>query len=350
MISVAAGVPGLLVGSGGGDDRIVPAEGAKVQADGGGGADTLDFSSWTSPVTTEAPIAGHFQADLTAAQEVTPSASTATGDVFLSLNLTTGLVEFLFADVSGITPAQEAGSHIQLGAPGVQDSILYDLETGPEPDATWGANGGGMILFSSNGIFPASRIADVVAGNTFVNIRSTNARCGPAGNQACADGEIRGQILSTDIGYTASATSGLFNGLENLTGGGAADSLVGNPLANAIDGGPGADTIRAAEGDDNVTGGPGADDLGGGIGDDRLVAADGEADTAINCGPGTDVADRDLAGAGRRCDPRRMRGGEHSGATAGDDLANRREREAQRQAAPRDQHRCDGRLSPVRVG
>jgi hypothetical protein len=295
VVNVAPGLPSLDVGGGRGDDRFVLAEGAKVRLDGGAGSDTIDFSQWTSPVTTNAPVAAHFRADLDEAQEVTPSSSTATGRAFFGIDLLTGDFDLFGAEITGITPAQENGSYIQLGGPGAEGSIIFDLETTPEPDAMWAANPGGMILFFFNSFFPLSRVPDLVTGNTYMNIRTTNLRCGPAGNEACANGEIRGQLLPSDIGFTAEANTGFFNGIENFIGGAAGDSLTANPLSNVIDGGPGADTIRAAEGADFVTGGGGADDLGGGDGDDRVIANDGEADTSINCGPGADVADRDFA-------------------------------------------------------
>ncbi len=296
VVNVAAGTLPLLLGTLAGDDRIALADGAQARTDGGAGNDTLDYSAWTTPVSTLPPEFGHFKATLNAGQEVTPSASTATGTVFISVDLATGELDFIFADASGITPAQEAGSHIQLGAPGVQDAIIFDLETGPQPDAVWSPTAGGMTLNSlTAGIFPPSRLPDLVTGNTFVNIRSTNARCGAGGNQACTEGEIRGQLEPSDIGFTADSSSGVFNAIENIVGGAAGDTINGNPVANVIDGGPGNDIVRGAERGDDVSGGPGADDIGGGSGDDRLRANDGEADTSIDCGPGADIADRDPA-------------------------------------------------------
>ena len=64
--------------------------------------------------------------------------------------------------------------------------------------------------------------------------------------------------------------------VENLTGGSAGDTITGNEGPNRVDGGPGADTMRGA----------GASDF--------LAAADGTADTEINCGDGpADVANVD---------------------------------------------------------
>jgi Ca2+-binding RTX toxin-like protein len=64
-------------------------------------------------------------------------------------------------------------------------------------------------------------------------------------------------------------------GTENVIGGSRADTLTGDGLPNTITGGPGADTLR-------------------GLGNaDRLRAKDGGADTVVNCGAGTDVAEAD---------------------------------------------------------
>lgn len=74
-------------------------------------------------------------------------------------------------------------------------------------------------------------------------------------------------------------------------GGSGADALhVTLPFAPAIvaDGGPGADNLTGGDGNDTLTGGGGPDTIDGGAGDDRLDTFDGEADTPLSCGAGSD--------------------------------------------------------------
>jgi Ca2+-binding RTX toxin-like protein len=64
--------------------------------------------------------------------------------------------------------------------------------------------------------------------------------------------------------------------VENITGGGGADTIVGTASANRLDGGAGNDTLRGLAGDDTLIGGSGYDTLDGGDGIDRCDAgADG---------------------------------------------------------------------------
>ncbi|MEO0032519.1 MAG: hypothetical protein RIS94_2277 [Pseudomonadota bacterium] len=79
--------------------------------------------------------------------------------------------------------------------------------------------------------------------------------------------------LSSNIGIAFNCT------IENATGGGGGDILLGSEIANVLDGGAGADTLRGNGGDDTLIGGDGNDLLDGGAGADTLVGGDG-TDTA----------------------------------------------------------------------
>jgi RTX calcium-binding nonapeptide repeat (4 copies) len=81
-----------------------------------------------------------------------------------------------------------------------------------------------------------------------------------------------------------------------VTGGAAADTLVGNASDNELVGGGGNDAIAGGDGNDGVLGQAGRDTLDGGAGRDRidggagpdtLKSRDGETDRA-ECGGGTD--------------------------------------------------------------
>ena len=88
------------------------------------------------------------------------------------------------------------------------------------------------------------------------------------------------------------------DGDDNLTGSDFADLIVGGTGVDTVSGYNGADEIRGEDGNDHLNGndgndtlvgGAGADALIGGTGDDTLQAADGQADTTLSGGAGTDT-------------------------------------------------------------
>jgi serralysin len=76
--------------------------------------------------------------------------------------------------------------------------------------------------------------------------------------------------------------------IENVRGGGNAETITGNDAANTLMGGGGADRIAAALGDDSIDGGDGVDYLRGDEGADRIVG--GAEFDDINGNVGDDTA------------------------------------------------------------
>jgi Ca2+-binding RTX toxin-like protein len=76
-------------------------------------------------------------------------------------------------------------------------------------------------------------------------------------------------------------------GADTLTGGGGADSLIGDDGDDTLTGNGGADSLIGDDGDDTLTGNGGADSLNGGDGDDILVSDDTDV---ILGGNNTDTA------------------------------------------------------------
>lgn len=62
--------------------------------------------------------------------------------------------------------------------------------------------------------------------------------------------------------------------IENATGSGFGDTLIGNDLANVLQGGAGGDLLEGGTGADTLDGGVGADTLNGGQGDDTFLIDD----------------------------------------------------------------------------
>jgi hypothetical protein len=284
QVDNALTAPTVLIANAG-NDTLEPAEGASLGNNfrAGPGTDTLDYSNWTDPVTTNLGAEANFTATLDGAQEVPPTGSAATGTGTVRFaDTTTNLFDYSL-NVSGLTAAQITDSHIHSGAPGVDGPIIFPIG----PGSGW-TNPGGPSTAANGQTDPDITEPALRDGNTYFNVHTS----------AFTGGEIRGQItLDPDIGYggpaTATSSPGAFM-VENVIGGSGADDLRGNPLANKLQGRGGADTLHAGPGDDELVGGGAADALFGEEGADTLKANDGQADTTIDCGPGTDSALRDI--------------------------------------------------------
>ncbi len=119
---------------------------------------------------------------------------------------------------------------------------------------------------------PALQEAALLGGATYVNIHTGTL----------STGAIRGQLLpsAASVADPPIATGfGAIAGIDNVTGGGAADSLVGSTAANVIAGGGGADTIVP---------GRGADVAGGDASDDVIVWNDGDGSDVLDGAAGSD--------------------------------------------------------------
>jgi Ca2+-binding RTX toxin-like protein len=144
--------------------------------------------------------------------------------------------------------------------------------------------------------FLGSAFADTLVGNTANNVLKGGAGndrlYGLAGDDTFEGGlgndQYFGDIGSDTVDFSAATVTaravlgsggfvdtinfGLdqFNGIENLTGGSAADFFTGDALANILDGRGGNDIIVAGAGDDTLLGGADNDTLTGGLGADRI--------------------------------------------------------------------------------
>ncbi len=108
------------------------------------------------------------------------------------------------------------------------------------------------------------------------------------------------------VGNGPSTEEELFS-IENVTGGGGDNVLIGDGLDNVLDGGGGADLIDGGDGNDTLFGGDGGDTLVGGDGNDFLeggggsdnlqggdgddTLAGGSGSDTFNGGPGIDTVD-----------------------------------------------------------
>lgn len=232
----------------------------------GSGIDRLSLAAYTSATTTNLGANAGLTATLGPEHEVpaTSSAASGFGTVIYDSSDRTFDID---VDVSNLPPADVTGFHIHTAPVGVNGSIRVDFLP-----ATLTPNGTGGFTFSRDDVvLPAAIEAALLGGGAYLNIHTA----------AFSGGAIRGQLLPEpflDTPGTSSAT-GALTGVENVTGGSAADSIVGNSAVNDISGGGGADTIVPVQGDDSVA---------AGSEDDLVTWSNGDGSDVIDGDGGTD--------------------------------------------------------------
>jgi len=129
-----------------------------------------------SPSPTPALV--NLSAILSGDQEVPSVSTSAIGQAEMTFDLLANTFD-LNIDVDGIALGDLTGSHIHLGATGVNGGIIVDLG----PVGEW-FEGASILREIVNQDFPAENAPDLLAGNTYINIHTT----------AHEGGEIRGQL------------------------------------------------------------------------------------------------------------------------------------------------------------
>lgn len=161
-----------------------------------------------------------------------------------------------------------------------------------------GGNAGDDKLFSIEGI-GGTDFSDTLTGsagdNVLYGFGGNDSLVGGAGNDRLEGGAGIDRIdggdgidtaeygfataavsanLTSGKGFTGDALGDVLIGIENLTGGGGADTLIGSDGANVLSGGEGNDSLNASAGNDTLIGGAGNDVLIGGTGADVFAFAD----------------------------------------------------------------------------
>jgi hypothetical protein len=269
-LASASGV--ININAGDGNDTIALGDGITVRGaiDGGLGTDTIDYSASTTAVAANLGLGTTgLSATLGGDQEVPPTthAGTATATVS-NYNIATHTFDINVV-VTGLAPADVTGFHIHQQAVGVNGPIIVDF-TGMAPLVPAGTG----FTFTATGLtLPSVNEAAFLGGGTYVNIHTA----------AFPAGAIRGQLFSgANVNLAAGAATGTTSvtGIENVTGGPGADSLVGSSAVNTLSGGAGVDWIVA---------GPGNDTLNGDAGNDVLVWSNGDGTDVNEGGADTDT-------------------------------------------------------------
>lgn len=141
---------------------------------------------------------------LNGANSVPSNTSTATGTALMSFDSVTNLFD-LSINVIGINTTALTNSHIHLGASGVNGGIAFGLGAGTNP--AWINTTTGMSISLTGQTFPAANVADLLAGNTYLNLHT----------QTFGGGEIRGQLVAAPVPVPAAAWL-LGSGLIGLMG------------------------------------------------------------------------------------------------------------------------------------
>ncbi|HJQ34841.1 MAG TPA: Calx-beta domain-containing protein [Pyrinomonadaceae bacterium] len=261
-----------------GGDTFALGDGATLKggavSGGAGGADTLDYSAYTTPVSVNLGLASlAFQAGGSGIQETPPNAGTANGSGTLFYdNATHQFLSFSYG-VGGITPAQLTGLKLRRGAVNAAGPVVVDLlGTGAV-----NPSGDGFQYSASSVPLPPEQEAALFGGLLYVEVETA----------AFPGREVRGQITNSGPYVPASATAtgvaGIV-GIPKVIGGNGNDSLVGSI---------GDDTLRGGPGDDTIYGGPalGGDKMQGEGDNDSLLwnFGDGGPAEAIDGGAGSDL-------------------------------------------------------------
>ena len=194
------------------------------------------------------------------------------------------------ADTASYADRTAAGAGVNVSLEGPAGSVdsegdvftsIERLRGGEGDDTLTGGSGADRIdgAGGNDTIFGGAASDTLIGGPGGANDRDRLSYQGDA-NPVRVD--LRSPAL---LGSLTDVTSGF----EDVTGGNAADVIVGNELANALDGGAGGDTLSGLDGADSISGGSGDDTIKPGKGagfsdggaDVNLLSYD-DVDTGVN--------------------------------------------------------------------
>ncbi|MBL1242199.1 MAG: hypothetical protein COB13_010145, partial [OCS116 cluster bacterium] len=349
----------------GGNDVIIGGAGAD-NLSGGAGTDTLSYSGSSAGVNVNLATNSYTGGD-------------AAGDVVSGFEVIVGSAEndSLVGDASANNLYGGAGDDMIEGGAGADylrggadvDTLSYENSTAAvnvnigSNNASGGDAAGDNIAEFENltGGDGADNLTGSAGVNTIIGGDGNDTLFGGAGDDQLIGGlgdDILVQSAGNDysdggdgvdtVDYSAAsggvnvalngATSATVSGdaagddirnVENVTGGGFADTLTGDAADNAlvgnggndnITGGAGADNLSGGAGDDTLTGGVGDDILNGGAGNDTLIGGAG-AD-GLNGGDGVDTVDYSAATGAVNVALDGATSATVSGDAAGDDIRN----------------------------
>ena len=170
------------------DDFTMSADGTRLRFERSPGNVVIDAAD-IEQIDTNVTIS--FARELSGEQEVAPVSTTASGSVQMVYNSADNTFD-LDVFVEGIAQTDLTASHIHQAAVGVNGNVILPLGDG----ADWSVENGGLRRTLRGAELPAANIADLLAGNLYVNVHTNDH----------STGELRGQLSL--VGNTADLTGG----------------------------------------------------------------------------------------------------------------------------------------------
>lgn len=143
----------------------------------------------------------YLQATLTGSQEVPPVSTNASGVLFGSYDDVAKTIN-LAITVNGILQSDLTASHIHRAPGGANGPVIFPIGGG----SSYAVLGSQLIKIISGASFPAAEEANLLSGNTYINIHTT----------AYPGGEIRGQITALPVVPEPATMAGLGIGVGLL--------------------------------------------------------------------------------------------------------------------------------------
>lgn len=160
------------------------------------------------------------------------------------------------------TLAGDLGGDFLDGGAGAGDTAVYDAATtGVNVDLATGTGRGGIA--EGDRLIRIENLQGGGYADTLTGDGAANRLEGGGGDDVLSGGSGDDTLLGG-------------SGNDVLEGGPGADVLDGGPRNDSLTGGPGADRLLGRDGDDTLEGGPGADSLAGGSGNDTYLAGAGD--------------------------------------------------------------------------
>ncbi|GAA4018580.1 beta strand repeat-containing protein [Actimicrobium antarcticum] len=235
-----------------GDDLITGDAGADILA-GGGGNDTASYARSAAGVTVNL--------NLLTAQV---SSGDASGDILSGFENLTGsaFADTLTGDANANVLAGLAGADTMDGGVGLDTADYSASSAGVTVDLTI------TTAQTSGGDASGDKLSNIenVTGSAFNDLfyasSAANVFDGGAGLDTVSYARSTAAVyvnLEAPLYFGGYAAGDTFLSIENLTGSGFTDTLIGDRNANVLDGGAGDDFLVASAGNDTIIGGTGID-------------------------------------------------------------------------------------------
>ena len=266
----------------GGDDTLDGGTGSDLLA-GGPGADRLSGAAGADTAAFEQSDAGV----TVRLHSASLQGGDAEGDTF------TAMVTVKYVDSNGETQQESVPDIEHLTGSAHADTLAGDsranrLDGGAGDDRLYGGPGGGDDVLRGG---PGADALYGGAGNDVMDggAGADTLRGGPGADTASYLFSDAGVVvrLKEGTGERGHAEGDVILDVENVTGSGYNDSLVGDDEANHLAGNEGDDSLWGGAGDDTLEGGIGADRLSGGSGADWASYLRSNAGVTVNLGDGT---------------------------------------------------------------